>query len=85
MSIRKDAKVNINIEKLKILRQILQNYFLVNTGHLDVDNNVAKQIFKNNDINFLIAPDGTNIRDIDYVRVGGEVEESSIKRNVRFR
>ena len=79
MSIRKDAKVNINIEKLKNIKANSIELFSCNTGHLDVDNNVAKQIFKNNDINFLIAPDGTNIRDIDYVRVGGEVEEVPLK------
>ena len=79
MSIRKDAKVNINIEKLKNIKANSIELFSCNTGHLDVDNNVAKQIFKNNDINFLIAPDGTNVRDIDYVRVGGEVEEVPLK------
>ena len=79
MSIREDAKVNINIDKLKNIKANSIELFSCNTGHLDVENNVAEQIFKNNDINFLIAPDGTNIRDKESVRVGNRVDEITLK------
>ena len=79
------GKDRVNIENLDSINANSLTLLVCNAGNLDHvgkrDQNVAMQLLKNNNVNYVIAPDGTNRRiEGDYVKT---IDDVGFKNNLQ--
>ena len=78
---------NGGIIELSRLSSITANsiqLFVCNSGHMDYSNNLAVQMLNNNNVNYVVAPDGTNKRESDTKRNGEKTADGAEKSDVIY-